>query len=210
MAHTNYSPMQGANMVNDTTLPEIWAKLHRLARGWGDLWKSDDLEYERRHLDRSSRELLSGLEAVPIENWCALSAATGWTAYSAIACSWCKDAEISHVWEGWETSGFPLKPLPEFERPARLLNPALLPKANSLSEIVEAGSNSHIAICAMLAALKEPLVFDMPREIMVKAPPEIAAFLHAKMRQVPQPDQELLTAWSTAFKDTEFDTLERV
>ena len=133
------------------------------------------------------------------------------TVYGAVALSWCKDADIKDVWEGWETSGFPLKPLPEFERPARFLNPALMPKTRSLKGIVGAVGNSSLAICAAIASSPEPLEFDLDLTVMHSAKPQLAAFLKSRMLQKQArtaEEESLLNAWSETVKGTEYDVWE--
>ncbi|WP_066707575.1 hypothetical protein [Celeribacter ethanolicus] len=140
------------------------------------------------------------------------------TVYGAIALSWCKDAELSQVWEGWHASGFPLKPSPEFERPARFINPALMPVSDSLHDILNAEARKHedpeihtLAICARIAAMQGPLKFDIPLDSLKTAPPQIAAFLKSRTLEKPDRTAEenaLIATWSATIKGTEFDIWE--
>lgn len=145
----------------------------------------------------------------------------GWTSYGAVALSWCAGVQLRDVWSGWLASGFPLKPLPEFERPARFLNPALLPQTASLREIV-AWANGQgytevamydLAISAVIAGLKVPLIFDMPAGQMAQASPQIAAFLRSRLLQKPGYGAEelaLLDAWGARIKGSAYDISEMV
>lgn len=175
---SDVDPHKGALKANDAFLPEIWVKLHRLARGWSDLWQSDDLEYERSNLDRTSLSLLQDMKEIDAEAWINLCAASGWTAYGAIAISWCKNGALAQVWAGWEASEFPIKRAEGFERPAHLLNPMLLPKTNSLSEITMICQQRTLPLCITLSARKgAPLTFDVPVQTLSEMPAQAAAFL---------------------------------
>ena len=60
----------------------------------------------------------------------------------------------------------------------------------------------------MIAALKGPLNFDLPYELLRTSPPQIASFLRSRMlrsdiRQVN--DSSLIEIWSQTIKDTEYD-----
>ena len=143
----------------------------------------------------------------------------GWTSYGAVALSWCEGARLEDVWSGWLTSGFPLKPLPEYERPARFLNPALVPQMVRLCEIVTwvnaqrypDAPTYDLAIAAMIAGLKAPLVFDMAPEMMGAARPQVAAFLKSRMlQQASQSAEEtrLIETWGATVKGSPYDIWE--
>ncbi|TQM94075.1 hypothetical protein [Roseinatronobacter monicus] len=94
---------------------------------------------------------------------------------------------MPQVLDGWLASGFPLKPLPEYERPARYINPALLRQTRSLSALVEAAQPNAFALCVMIAHSPEPLDFDMSLEALQSVPqPQLAAFFNVE-RQPPWP-----------------------
>ncbi|MCF6445017.1 hypothetical protein [Nereida sp. MMG025] len=175
---SDVDPNKGALKANGATLPEIWVKLHRLARGWSDLWQSDDLEYERSNLDRTSLSLLQDMKDIEAESWINLCAAAGWTAYGAIAVSWCKNGTLEQVWASWGASGFPIKRTEGFERPAHLINSSLLPKTNSLSKIMVMCQHRTLPLCITQSARKgAPLTFDIPVQTLSKMPAQAAAFL---------------------------------
>jgi len=124
------------------------------------------------------------LQKVNASNWLSIGKGAGITVYGTVALSWCKDAQIVQVWEGWMASKFPLLPLPKYERPARFINPALLPATDSLAEIIAFCPDVSLPICTLLAALKEPLVFDLPSDQLKNANPQIASFLKSRMEQL--------------------------
>ncbi len=197
----------GAVGVGDTTMPDLWVKLHRLARGWSDLWPSDDIEYERGNIDQSSEELLRQLSELDAGLWCTFSEAAGWTPYSAIAVSWCRGATLRHVWKGWLASGADLRPEAASERPARLLNPETLPNTRSFSRITEIAEKQSLVICALLVALEQEIDLDLPFEQLVKAPPQVAAFLLSRSARL-RGDHDmtrLRKAWYSTVAGTAYD-----
>ena len=194
-------------------LVEICLELTRLAEKHHQATASSSNVY-----NALTAEFLSELTQVEASIWSSLCSAAGPTVYGAIALSWCKDAELSQVWEGWHASGFPLKPSPEFERPARFINPALMPVSDSLNDILNAEARKHedpeihtLAICARIAAVQGPLKFDIPLDSLKTAPPQIAAFLKSRMLEKPDRTAEesaLIATWSATIKGTEFDIWE--
>lgn len=182
-----------------------------------DLWR-EILRFAEKHVtaqvenaevfDALSFEFLNDLKGVSSEDWSKMCHGIGPTVYGAVALSWCEDAELSQVWDGWRASEFPIKPLPEYERPARFINPGLLPPTNSLLAIVEFSANRPLPICAIIAALKEPLAFDMSKEQLSGASPQIAAFLKSRMLKKPtrsDEDEELIATWTAIVNGTDFD-----
>ena len=168
---------------DDLTLPYIWVSLHLNAQMEQETLANPRLSRETVRMENEISYLLEALKKVAMQKWWGLCDASGWTVYGAIALSWCQDAEISQVWDGWEASGFLLKPLPENERPAHFINPALLPQTSSLSEIVNFCPDKSLPICATIAALKSPLEFDLPAENLKAATPQLASFLKSRMQQ---------------------------
>ncbi|WP_142084843.1 hypothetical protein [Roseinatronobacter monicus] len=160
----------------------------------------------------SEAELAADLASVAVQDWENLCAAAGWTATGAAALSWCQGATLPQVLDGWLASGFPLKPLPEYERPARFINPALLRQTRSLSALVEAAQPNAFALCVMIAHSPEPLDFDMSLEALQSVPqPQLAAFFKSRMLQKPvrSPDEDqLIVIWTATVKGTEFDIWE--
>ena len=165
---------------------------------------------------KAFRKACRALEEVNSQTWTQLLALLGTTAYGAVALSWCEGADIDDVWKGWLASGFPLKPLPEFERPAQFLNPALVPQVDNLSAVVDAFAGKYadnrdlysLAISASIAAQKQPLEFDMTPEHLAKAPSQVAAILKSRLLQKPEQtseDKAIIETWDKSIKDTEWD-----
>lgn len=195
-------------LSNELSLPELWYKLHEDAFIWPNLPISNIRKKDREKLNKTTLKLLGVLGEVLAERWFNLCIASGITVYGAVALSWCQDAPIEKVWDAWEASGFPLKSLPEYERPATFINPALLPNTNSLSQIIAFCPDKTLPICAMIAALKEPLDFDLPVGQLEMANPQLASFLKSRMEQNPDrtPEQnDLINIWTQTIKGTEWE-----
>ena len=205
---------------NGSSLIGLWNKIHENAVFWMNIPIGSERENDLSLLDDAIASIVtSSITKVEYNHWHGLCSAAGWTSYGAIALSWCKDPAIADVWSGWLSSGFPLKPLPEFERPARFINPALLPQADSLSGIAtwvkaqgyKDAATYDLALCAVIAALKTPLIFDIEAEKLRKLSPQISAFLKSRMLQKSGRNAEeeaLLEVWSTSVKGTEYDVWE--
>ncbi|NKX74565.1 hypothetical protein [Tritonibacter mobilis] len=192
----------------ETTAPMIWSTIHNSANTQFNPQGSEPRITNGDALDAFDMKAMKKLVNFDAQKWQVFCENVGMTVYGAVALSWCKGAQIENVWSSWRASAFPLKPTPEFERPARFINPSLLPNTNSLAEIAEAGNNKSLPICAMIAALKGPLNFDLPYELLRTSPPQIASFLRSRMlrsdiRQVN--DSSLIEIWSQTIKDTEYD-----
>ena len=193
---------------DDQSFIDIWQLIHSNANAWNNISDSKTLISDRSTIDENISSFYPVVEQIPSIKWLSFCTAAGMTVYGAVALSWCKDAKIEQVWDGWEASGFPLKPLPEFERPARFINPDLLPKTSSLAQIIAFSPDKTLPICAMIAALKEPLVFDLPADHLKNANPQIASFLKSRMEQktdrTPEQD-DLISIWTQTTKDTEWE-----
>ena len=204
-------PKQGAFLLLDDWSPiDIWYLLHRHA----DIWiTSSNANCEK--IDGTDAGVIRSASSIQATRWSALCAAAGWTVYGAVALSWCEGAKLEDVWAGWLASGFPLKPLPQFERPARFINPALLPQTNKSGEINKLmketspdGNTYQLAVSAAIAALKEPLEFELEPEQYKDAMPQIAAFLKSRMLQKSdRTDEEnaIVDVWSETIKGTQWD-----
>lgn len=154
------------------------------------------------------KAILSELNSISSDYWYGIMVNAGTSVYGAVALSWCEGAELAQVWEGWEASGFPLKPLPEYERPARFINPALLPATNSLKELVDLVEAKSLPICALMVAKRDTLEMDLPDAMARVANPQVAAFLKAHTERKPSRTPEdiaLIAVWSKTIKGTEFD-----
>jgi len=204
--------MRGVVDLGDGLTPvDIWQGLHANARAWSEARYGANPYQDCVLIDGTDLSVLKALSDYPAEKWHALCAAAGMTVYGPVALSWCKDAKIKDVWDGWEASGFPLKPLPEFERPVRFINSAFMPKTRSLKGIVDDLGNSSLAICAAIASSPEPLEFDLDQNMMKSAKPQLAAFLKSRMLEKQDrtaEEEALLKVWSEAVKDTEYDIWE--
>lgn len=197
---------------------ERWYDIHKNAISFEQLMRERDAATASL-IDQGSQGQFEKLAEVDAGIWNSLCLGLGMTVYGAIALSWCKDAELQQVWEGWLTSGFPLKPLPEYERPARFINPALMPQTNKLTGMLEAFNDKYpdsqttysLAICAAIASLKEPLDFDLSTDSLTKATPQIASFLKSRMLHKPDRTAEenaLIEVWTKTVKGTEFNVWE--
>ncbi|WP_039018126.1 hypothetical protein [Halocynthiibacter namhaensis] len=197
-------PKQGATFLTaDWSLIDVWYALHQNAKMWA---KSDP--DTKRKCNNTDSGILGTLTETSSELWSNLCRITGMTVYGAVALSWCKDAELSQVWEGWEASGFPLKPLPEYERPARFINPALLPTTNSLLELVKLAENKPLPICAMIVAKGDALDVDLSVNMAANASPQIAAFLKAhieRQQNRTEEQNEMIEIWKQKISGTEWE-----
>lgn len=203
------------NRIKPTfTQLRMWDRLHAF---FFELESSlEDPLPEEQRITSNIQSLLSGMKKVPSAEWARFCSALDWTVYGAVALSWCEGAELDQVWGVWLASGLLLKPIPELERPARFLNPALVPQVETLSAIVNAYSGQFtddpdlyaLAISASIAAQKNSLKFDMTQESLANAPPQVAAFLKSrilqKSTQTPE-DNDLIEAWDRLLLGTEWD-----
>lgn len=193
---------------------DLWREILRFAEKHWEAGSED-----REIYDALSYEFLGDLRKVSAEDWSNICGGLGHSVYGAVALSWCQGATLAQVWSGWLASGFPLKPLPEYERPARFLNPALLPQTETLNQITgwvneqryPDAATYDLALSALIAGSQTPVELDMVPEAMRQARPQIAAFLKSHMLQKPArtPEEDaLIAAWSERVKGTEFDTPE--
>ena len=212
-------PKRGAYQVNEFILVDLWREIHTLSYVWSEANSEFNLFKRPTRTELRVENYLLGLSVCPHTAWSSLCSAAGWTVYGAVALSWCKDARLEDVWAGWLASGFPLKPLPEFERPARFLNPDLVPQVKCLTEIATLYNGKypgnpemyHLAVSATIAAQKAPLEFDFQPEQLKGIPPQIAAFLKSRLLQKTDKsgsDKMLIESWSASIKGTEWDVWE--
>lgn len=201
---------QGAVCLNNgMTLPYVWVSLHLNARLEMQLLSEPRMSRERDRFAQEIVTLLKGFEAVEAEHWIRFCTAAGQTTYGAVAQSWCKGATLAQVLDGWRASGFPLKPLPEYERPARFINPALLPDSRKLSGLIEAARPDSLALCAMIAHSDTPLDFDLPLDWLKSiTDPQLAAFLKSRMLRIKDRSSEqdgLIAHWHAITRGSDFD-----
>ena len=187
---------------------DLWQNIHGNAASYERLRQENALKADMEFINLSDNGNYENLLNCEHTIWAKLCDGIGWTVYGAVALSWCKDAELSQVWDGWEASGFPLKPFPEFERPARFINPALLPTTNSLLELARLAENKPLPICAMIVAKGDKLNVDLSVSMAAKASPQIAAFLKAHMERQANHTQEqtqMIEVWTQKVSGTEWE-----
>ena len=202
-------PMCGVVQLGDGLTPvDIWQGLHGNARAWQNVPYGAGQQQDRMLIDGTDLSVLRALAEYPAEDWAALCHATGWTVYGAVGLSWCADADLKLVWDAWRASRFVIKPLPDFERPARLINPALMPETRKLSELIELSTPSGLALCAMIAASGQPLEIDLPVSKMKNATAQIASFLKSRLLQRGQlnaDDRMAMAAFDHTIAGSDFD-----
>lgn len=210
MSKVESNVYQGAGTYKDN-LVQKWVSFHEDAKEYNQI-QGLKSGYFRDEVDKKSYKKLFDFSKIKCKQWHSLCTAAGWTVYGAVALSWCEGAVLKDVWKGWEASGFPLIPKPEFERPARFINPALLPQTNKISEIKDASGSNILAFCAMIVALGDtPPDFDLSSENLKTAPVPIAAFLKSRMlRKEERTEQEdaLIRFWGDKIKGSKFDVWE--
>ena len=202
-------PLLGVVDLADNITPvDVWQGLHLSALGWQSVPDDHGQAQQRDAIDQSDISVLGSLADFPAERWISLCDATGWTVYGSVALSWCAGATLPQVWEGWLASGYPLIPLPEYERPARLLNPDLLPKTRQLSGLIAASTPSSLGLCALIATSDAPIAIDLSSEQLKNAPPQIAAFLKSRLLSAASAkaaDRNLLAVFERTLSGTEYD-----
>lgn len=214
-------------LSEELTPVDLWQGLNGNAKAWQELIFNPENTEVCARIDGSDRQFISYLQNFPASRWLMMCHGTGWTVYGAVALSWCAGAKLEDVWSGWEASDFPLRPEPASERPARFLNPALLPAVvtgsnpeqntavtagattpRSLRALTEAAENRPLPLCAMIAANDLPIIFDLPADMLSKASPQIASFLKSRMERqgvTGATEQALIEAWNQRVKDTQYD-----
>lgn len=213
MKNSTPQVFMGACLLPDNvSLPHLWHRIHSNASILASSSNESPTFSDQENVDRKDICLIEALSKCHADKWHSLCAAAGWTVYGAVALSWCEGAVLKDVWKGWEASGFPLIPKPEFERPARFINPALLPQTNKVSEMISASGSSVLAFCAMVAALGDnPLDFNLSDKGLKGASRQIAAFLKSRMlRKEERTEQEdaLIRFWGDKIKGSKFDVWE--
>lgn len=211
------NPYFGALHVGNGLYPaHLWYEIHNNATSWFLSFQQNENINVLNDVTEFDVKLTKNLSDLPAERWSALCSAAGWTVYGAVALSWCEGAKLEDVWSGWLASGFPLKPLPEFERPARFINPALLTDKTTVEGINQWSIDQQypnqetyaLAVCATIAALKTPLEFGLSPEQYAVATPQIAAFLKSRLLQkftlTPQ-ETDLIATFDQNIKGTEWD-----
>ncbi len=188
-------------IADEIYAPTIWVALHDNAALWERVGMAGDTLSQRANIDENDRALLKLLQNFPAESWQSLCAACGMTVYGAVALSWCQGAELDQVFAAWEASGAEMEAVPEWERPARLLNPALLPETESLRELALRADNDATRLAILLAARREPLVFDLSERQLLSANAKLQGFLRQNLARKPErnaAEEALLTAWNEA------------
>ena len=163
------------------TLADIWSGLRADHAAW--IAAGPDL---RASIDESDLSLLRELAAVEATRWQQLCDALGWTPLGAVALSWCIGANLRDTREAWAASGADITPDPASLRPARLLNPALLPERPRLSDLALTCEDDDLQLCILIAAAPEPLDIDLPPESLKTASPRVASLLHDILARRPE------------------------
>lgn len=201
-------PLSGVTLLGeDFTAIDIWQSLHQTAQSWKNIPAGASQAQDRVLLDGTDLSVIRTLQDFPAERWANICEGVGWTAYGAAGLSWCQGADLAVVCEQWQKSGLILKPTPESERPARLLNPALLPTSRQLSTLIQAASGTSFMVCVFIAAKPEPLIFDLPFEKLKTAKAQPAAFLKHRLQQQPnrtKQQEQLIHIWGEAIRDTAY------
>ncbi|WP_147112934.1 hypothetical protein [Tateyamaria sp. syn59] len=173
-------PMMAEPVENETataatlSLPATWVGLHASHEAW--IYATPD---DRGRIDDSDLSILRSLAEIPAARWSSLCSAAGWTPLGAAAMSWCEGATLREVREAWETVE-PLLTVDEITcRPARLLNPALLPETTThgmrkLSSMVVAGDDNNLQISLQIAHHPAKLMVDLSKDILSGADPSLA------------------------------------
>ena len=100
------APMTGVTDLGDgLTVVDIWQGLHANAIAWQAHPYGASAVQNRMLIDGTDLSVLRALAAYPCASWAALCAAAGWTAYGAVALSWCEGATLPQVFDGWRASG---------------------------------------------------------------------------------------------------------
>ena len=180
-----YTPWTGAKEVGDNVrLPDVWAALHSNADAWNRAALAADAHHRRNMIDDSDKAVLGALESVDALIWGTFAGAAGWTAYSAIATSWCEDPNIVEVATVWAPLALPYLSKPAAKRSARLLNPKYKIADRKLSTLIGGSSQSNELLCLHILSDQAPLVYDMDQAFLQAAPPEVAqVFLAYKPRE---------------------------
>lgn len=105
----------------------------------------------------SDRQLLSALETYPAGRWFSLCNGAGWTPIALTAYSWCQNAPLEDLLDGWERLGDQgrISVNPAAQRAATFINPQVLPE-NRLSAILTATENPSLLKVIFAARNKLP------------------------------------------------------
>lgn len=166
---------------------EVWLGLHANAKIWPEANRA-----EQDQIDENDLSVLSALQAFPAKKWSALCSALGWTPYGISALSWCQDGNIHDMIKGWQENDFLLTPEPVSIRPARLMNPALIPASSLLSDFILAGNNNNTQICFYIAASQNPIQIDVADHALAEAAPQLADFLIDHITRLGEQDKDYL------------------
>lgn len=195
---------EGARLVgNGLSLPYIWTSLHLNAQMEQDILTSERLTRETARVEREIRSLLTFLGEVSTSRWWSMSEAAGWTIYSVIGLSWCKDANADDFWAAWDAVPYDLVPEASIERPMAFVNRKIMPQTRVLTEMVKACGGNGRRVSFAIAALQEPLVIDLTDEQIEFAEPEVLrAFIRSRLgtalRSLPEEDDASALAETSA------------
>ncbi|ARC87155.1 hypothetical protein [Rhodovulum sp. MB263] len=144
-------------------LVDLWREILRLAEKHSE---GRDLQV----CDQLTLEFLHDLREVEAEDWRQMCWGLGPTVYGAVGLSWCRGVDLAMVWQDWEASGFPILPDARHMRPARLLNPELMPVTESLQSIAQISRGNLVAFCAIVAFSEGRIFIDVPESDLARLP----------------------------------------
>ncbi len=186
-------PYSGANEIAEGMFaPTIWTSLHTNAELWLRAGFSADTITQRASIQENDGAILRVLSTFPAAKWSAMCEAVGWTVYGAVGLSWCEGVTFSEVVAAWKETGLKINPTPEMRRPARMVNPAILPESDSLRETVIAVESDMLSVAIVMAARREPVALDIPNNALASAHPMIANFLLSDYGTLLSQEQEPL------------------
>lgn len=186
----------------DLNLPLLWLQLHQdaaMTTGVGSERVANKEDVEAFNI-----KSLRHLKSVPVHRWSALCAGAGWTTYGAMATSWCQDAKVSHLLEGWLAAQLPPVASETYDRPIRMISRDILPKGAGLGALNDLSGNSLAGLCLLVRSADHRIALDMSEAQLASAAPELIVVLLDNLssgadRRPPEPS--LLSAWAGRCSD---------
>jgi hypothetical protein len=165
---------EGAVLVDDMTLPEVWLSLHQSTQAWSRQAGQPDGAIAQARMTDSDRRLLRCLASVDHQRWIGLCLASGLTATGVIATAWAGQAVLADVAVNWGNvvmdQGQVLAPS------ARLFPGHLVPVFATMSAAL-AWTGSNDALLALIIADQSAMTCDLSPSQLAAAPPLISAAL---------------------------------
>lgn len=147
---------QLGQVPNGPLLVDLWRELVRFAEKHATAPRHQTEVY-----DGLTSEFLADLSKVDAEQWRRLCWGLGPNVYGCVGLSWCDGAQAADVWMDWKQSGYILEPGALAERPARFVNPRILPERHSLSDIVRLSEGDQTVFAVMVSRAGPQLAFDL-------------------------------------------------